>query len=165
MTALIVFAILLAIAGIVGSIVPGIPGPPLSWVGMLLVYFADRVGESSDPMTTTCLLIWLGITVIVTILDYVIPIEATRAAGGHKAASTGAVLGLVVGMLVPPLGIVMGSLLGAFLGELMVTDKGVWAAFKAGAGAFLGFILGTGIKLVASGIMAWLIIKYAFIIQ
>jgi hypothetical protein len=163
MTVLIVFAVLLAIAGIIGSVVPGIPGPPLSWIGMLLVYFADKSGDPTDPMSATVLLVWLAVTVIVTILDYVIPVEATRVAGGHKAASTGAVLGLVVGMLVPPLGIIAGSLLGAFIGELMVTDKGVWAAFKAGAGAFLGFILGTGLKLVTSGIMAWLIIKYAFI--
>lgn len=163
MTVLIVFAVLLAIAGIIGSVVPGIPGPPLSWIGMLLVYFADKAGDPTDPMSATVLLVWLAVTVVVTVLDYVIPIEATRVAGGHKAASTGAVLGLVAGLLVPPLGIIAGSLLGAFLGELLVTDKGVWAAFKAGAGAFLGFILGTGLKLVTSGIMAWLIIKYAFI--
>ena len=163
MTVLIVFAILLAIVGIIGSIVPGIPGPPLSWIGMLLVYFADKTGDPTDPMSATVLLVWLAITVIVTILDYVIPVEATRAAGGHKAASTGAVIGLVVGMLVPPVGIVMGSLLGAFLGELLVNDKGLWPAFKAGAGAFLGFLLSTGFKLAASGIMAWLIVKYAFI--
>lgn len=163
MTVLIVFAILLAIVGIIGSIVPGIPGPPLSWIGMLLVYFADKNGDPTDPMSATILLVWLAVTVIVTVLDYVIPVEATRVAGGHKAASTGAVLGLVAGMLLPPVGIVMGSLLGAFLGELLVNDKGVWPAFKAGAGAFMGFLLSTGIKLAASGIMAWLIIKYAFI--
>ena len=163
MVALIVFAVVFAILGIIGSIVPGLPGPPLGWVGMLLVYFADKVGERPDPMTTTCLLIWLGVTVIVTILDYIIPVETTRMTGGHKAASTGAILGLIAGMLIPPLGIILGSLLGAFLGELMVNDKGLWPAFKAGAGAFLGFLLGTGLKLVVSGVMAWLVIKYAFL--
>ena len=163
MTALIVLAIVLAVVGIIGSIIPGIPGPPLSWLGMLFVYFADRAGERPDPMSTTVLLVWLAVTVIVSILDYIIPVEATRMAGGHKAASTGALIGLFVGMFVPPIGIIAGSLIGAFLGELMVTDKGVWSAFKAGAGAFLGFILGTGLKLAASGIMAWLIVKYAFL--
>ena len=83
-------------------------------------------------------------------------------AGGHKAASTGAVLGLLAGMFFTPVGVVAGALIGAFLGELLVTDKGLWPAFKAGAAAFLGFILGTGLKLVCSGIMAWLIVKYAF---
>ena len=83
--------------------------------------------------------------------------------GGHKAASTGAIIGLLVGMLVPPVGIILGSLLGAFLGELLVNDKGIWPAFKAGIGAFIGFMMGTGLKLVISGVMAWLIIKYAFL--
>jgi len=163
MTALIVFALVLAAAGIIGSIVPGIPGPPLSWLGLLLVYISDKSGGGSDPMSTAVLIVWLVVTVVVTVLDYVIPAGTTRMAGGHKAASTGALLGMLAGMLLPPVGIIAGSLAGAFLGELLVNDKGAWAAFKAGAGAFLGFILGTGIKLAASGIMAWLIVKYAFL--
>ncbi len=161
MTVLIVFAIILAIVGIIGSIVPGLPGPPLSWIGMLLVYFANKSGGGDDPMSVTLLLVWLAVTVIVSILDYIIPSGMTRMAGGHKAASTGALIGLFAGMFFTPVGVVAGALIGAFLGELMVNDKGVWAAFKAGAGAFLGFILGTGLKLVCSGIMAWLIVKYA----
>lgn len=162
MTFLIVLAIILAIVGIIGSVVPGLPGPPLSWIGMLLVYFADKSADAQDPMSSTVLLVWLGITVLVSILDYVIPAGVTRIAGGHKAASTGALIGLFAGMFFTPIGVVTGALLGAFLGELMVNNKGVWAAFKAGAGAFLGFILGTGLKLVCSGVMAWLIVKYAF---
>lgn len=162
MVVLIVFAIIFAIVGIIGSVVPGLPGPPLSWVGLLLAYFADKVGDSQNPMSATVLLIWLLITVIVSVLDYVIPSGMTRMAGGHKAASTGALIGLFAGMFFTPIGVVAGALIGAVIGELMVNDKGAWAAFKAGAGAFLGFILGTGLKLVCSGIMAWLIVKYAF---
>ena len=163
MTVLIIFAILFAIAGIVGSVVPGIPGPPLSWIGMLLVFFADKVGDRPEPMTLAVLLIWLAITVIVSILDYIIPAKVTRLTGGHKAASTGALIGLFVGMFLTPVGVIAGSLGGAFLGELLVTNKGVWSAFKAGAGAFLGFMLGIGLKLCVSGVMAWLIIKLAFL--
>ena len=163
MVVLIVFAIIFAIVGIIGSVVPGLPGPPMSWIGMLLVFFAGRAGEKPDPMTITTLLIWLGVTILVTVLDYIIPVKTTQLTGGHKAASTGAILGLIVGMIVPPVGIILGSLLGAFLGELMVNDKGVWPAFKAGAGAFMGFLMGTGLKLAVSGVMAWLIIKYAFL--
>lgn len=163
MIALIVFAVIFAILGIIGSVLPALPGPPLSWVGMLLVFFADKVGERPDPMSTTTLLVWLGVTVLVSILDYIVPIKTTQLTGGHKAASTGAVIGLVVGMLVPPVGIILGSLLGAFFGELMVNDKGLWPAFKAGAGAFLGFLLSTGMKLAVAGVMAWLVIKYAFL--
>lgn len=162
MTVLIIIAVMLAVIGIIGSIVPGIPGPPISWLGLLLVYFADKAGDCTDPMSATVLFVWLGITVLVSVLDYVIPSGITRMAGGHKAASTGALIGLFAGMFFTPIGVVAGALLGAFLGELMVNDKGLWPAFKAGAGAFLGFILGTGLKLACSGVMAWLIIKYSF---
>ena len=163
MAVLIIIAIFFALLGIVGSIVPGIPGPPLSWIGMLMVYIANRVGERLDPMSTACLLIWLAVTVIVSILDYIIPVKTTQLTGGHKAASTGALIGLVAGMFFTPIGVVAGSLLGAFIGELLVNDQGVWPAFKAGAGAFLGFMLSTGLKLVVSGIMTWLIIRYSFL--
>ena len=162
MTVLIIFAVILALAGIVGSIVPGLPGPPLSWVGMLLAYFADKVGDRPEPMSLTVLLIWLAVTVIVTVLDYIVPSSVTRMAGGHKAASTGALIGLFAGMFLTPVGMIAGALIGAFLGELLISNNGVWGAFKAGAGAFLGFLLGTGLKLIASGVMAWLIVKYAF---
>ena len=163
MTVLIIFAILFGLAGIVGSVVPGLPGPPLSWIGMLLVYFADKVGDRPEPMSLAVLLIWLAVTIIVSVLDYIIPAKVTRLTGGHKAASTGALIGLFVGMFLTPIGVIAGSLGGAFLGELLVTNKGVWSAFKAGAGAFLGFMLGIGLKLCVSGVMAWLIIKFAFL--
>lgn len=160
MAALIVFAIICALIGLVGSIVPGLPGPPVSWVGMLLVYFSSQGGD--EPMTLTVLFIWLAVTVIVTVLDYVVPAWFTRVTGGNKGASIGAIVGLFAGMLIPPVGIIVGSLLGAFLGDYLVQDRGVWASFKASIGAFLGFITGTGMKLIVSGLMAYEIFKYAF---
>mgnify|MGYP003290164459 FL=1 len=149
-----------AVFGIVGSIMPGLPGPPVSWVGMLLVFFAEK--GTDNPMTLTTLIVWLVITVVVSVLDYVVPSWTTRAAGGHKAASTGALIGLLAGMFLTPIGMIAGALLGAFIGELMVTDKGVFAAFKAGLGAFAGFIFGTGLKLITSGIMCYIIVKIIF---
>jgi len=155
-----IFAILLGLIGIVGSIVPGLPGPPLSWVGMLLIYISGTKG-GADPLSLKALLIWLAVVTLVTVLDYVVPAWFTKVTGGHKQASTGAIIGLFVGMLLPPVGIIAGSLLGAFLGELLFADRGVWDSFKASIGAFLGFISGTGMKLICSGIMLWQIIKYA----
>lgn len=155
MTIWIVLAVIFAVLGIVGSVVPGLPGPPLGWVGLLFVFIAGKVGGN-------VLLIWLAVTVAVTALDYIIPAQVTRLAGGHKAASTGALIGLFAGMLLTPVGMVMGTLLGAFLGELLVTDKGLWSAFKAGAGAFVGVLLSTVLKLAVTGVMAWSIVKYSF---
>lgn len=160
MNVLEIFALVAAVFGIVGSIMPGLPGPPVSWVGMLLVFFAEK--GTDNPMTLTTLIVWLVITIVVSVLDYVVPSWTTRAAGGHKAASTGALIGLLAGIFLAPVGMIAGALLGAFIGELMVTDKGVFAAFKAGLGAFAGFIFGTGLKLITSGIMCYIIVKIIF---
>ena len=146
-----VFALILGLVGIVGSIIPALPGPPLSWVGLLLVYFSGQRGVA-DPMTLRFLMIWLAVTVIVTIFDYFVPAWFTKVTGGHKAASVGAMIGLFIGMF-SPFGIILGSLAGAFLGEFLFEKRGVWDSFKASLGAFLGFMSGTGAKLIVSGIL------------
>ena len=161
MDALGIFAIIAGLIGIIGSIVPGIPGPPISWVGLLLVYFTHGSG-SGEPMSTAFLFIWLAVTIIVTVLDYVIPAAFTRLTGGHKSASIGSVIGLFAGMLIPPVGMIFGALAGAFLAEYLIENHGVWNSFKASLGAFLGFISGTGLKLISSGLMLFYIFKFLF---
>ena len=150
-TVLIVLAFILCILGIVGSIVPGLPGPPLSWVGLVLIYLSHRMGGAD--MTTTFLLIWLGITIAVTILDYIIPSKVTKLAGGSKAGSTGAMIGMIIGIFLTPIGMIPCSLLGAFLAEMFQENKSAADALKSALGCFLGFLIGTGMKLLASGMM------------
>lgn len=111
-------------------------------------------------MSTKMLLIWLAITVIVSILDYVIPSYFTRLSGGSKTASRGAIAGLIVGLFVPPVGIIVGTLLGAFLAEFLIESKGVWPSMKSSLGALVGFLGGTGLKLITSGLMMYYIIVY-----
>jgi len=152
MDALAILAIILGILGLVGSIVPGLPGPPASWIGMLLAFF------STGDMTTSRLFVWLAITVLVSILDYVVPAFFTKFTGGSKYASLGAIVGLFAGIFVPPVGMILGSLLGAFLAEYLVANKGAWNSIKASLGAFLGFLCGTGMKIVCSGVMMYYII-------
>lgn len=147
-------AIVLALLGIVGSVVPGLPGPPLGWVGLLLIF----IGKGAAAVTPAGLIIWAVVVVAVTVLDYVVPAAMTKAAGGHKAASVGAVVGLFAGMFLTPVGMIAGSILGAFLGELLIEDRGAWDSFKASLGAFAGFIVGTLAKLAVSGILLWKII-------
>ena len=157
MIALKIFAVIFALVGIVGSVVPGIAGPPFSWLGLFLLYLAH---VPDDPVTVTTLLIWLCVATLLTVLDYVLPPRMTRALGGHKAASIGATIGLFAGMFLSPVGMIGGSLLGAFIAELVVEDNGVWASFKASIGTFLGFIITTGAKLIACGWMFFIIIKH-----
>ena len=160
MSVLAILAVAAGVVGIAGSVIPGLPGPPLSWVGMLLAYLAKGTNGSGDPMTTKMLVIWLAITVIVTVLDYIIPAYFTRLTGGSKVAARGAIVGLFVGLFVPPIGIIVGTLLGAFLADFFIEDKGAWASFKSSIGAFMGFLGGTGIKLIASVFMMYYIIVY-----
>lgn len=160
MLALQIVAVILAIAGIVGSIVPALPGPPAGWLGMLCVFFCHGTNASGEPMTLTCLLIWLAVTVIVTVLDYIVPAYMTKATGGHKAASRGAAIGLIAGMFFTPVGMILGSLIGAFVGEFFFADSGVWTSFKATIGTFLGFISGTLMKVAVCAAMAWYVVVY-----
>lgn len=162
MEALEVLAIIAVIAGIIGSVLPALPGPPLSWIGCLLVFIAGSSNRGTEPMSLEYLFIWLGIVLIVTVLDYVLPARFTSLAGGHKQASTGAMIGLFAGIFLTPIGMIGGSLLGAFIGEMMVTDKGIGPAFKAALGAFTGFIVTTGIKVIVSCMMAYYVFDYIF---
>lgn len=155
---LIVLAVIAGIIGIVGSIMPGLPGPPVSWVGLLLAYFGRRMGDSDNEITLTLLVVWFVIMIVVSILDYVVPAKFTKMAGGSKAASTGAIIGLFAGIFIPPIGMIVGSLLGAFLTEKLIGSKDVRAALKSSLGAFAGFLFGTGLKLIASGMMMYYIV-------
>ncbi|MCR4860767.1 MAG: DUF456 domain-containing protein [Bacteroidales bacterium] len=155
-TLMIILAVILGLLGIVGSIVPGIPGPPLSWVGILLIYFFG-----GDPMSSTLLFVLLAVTIVVTVLDYVVPAWFTRMTGGSRYASWGAIIGLFAGLILPlPGGMIVTSLAGAFLAELLLARKSTGASVKSAFGAFLGFLSGTGIKLISSAVMLYYIIAY-----
>ena len=155
-----VLAVIAGVIGIIGSVVPGLPGPPIGWVGLLCAYLGHGLNGAGDPMSRTFLLVWLAITIVVSVLDYVVPSWLTRVTGGHKAASVGAIVGLFAGMIIPPVGMIVGSLIGAFVAEFLVENRGIWASAKASLGAFQGVMLGTGLKLICSGVMFYYIIVY-----
>ena len=162
-TFIAILAIVLGIVGIVGSVVPGLPGPPLSWVGLLLLFLWGGGTDAADePMKLTFLLIWLAVTIVITIMDYVVPAYFTKLTGGSKAGGWGAIIGLFAGLVVPPVGMIVGSLIGAFIAELLYAKKDTVTSLKSALGAFLGFIFGTGAKLIAAGLMLFYIFVYAF---
>lgn len=161
METLEILAVIAAIVGIIGSIVPALPGPPVSWVGMLLVFFARSDGRES-LMSPTFLFGWLAAVIIVSILDYYLPVRLTTVSGGHKGASVGAMVGLFAGIFLTPIGMVTGSFIGAFIGELLSGNQDLAQALKAALATFVGFILTTGIKVITSCVMAWYIFDYIF---
>ena len=151
---LIVFGILLMIAGISGCVLPVLPGPPLSYLGLLLLHFTERY-----QFSTRFLIIWAIITVVIYALDYIIPAWGTKKFGGSKQGIWGSMIGLVIGLFFfPPFGIIIGPFLGAIIGEL-ISGKDSRVALKSGFGAFIGFLTGTLLKLIASGMMTWYFFK------
>lgn len=156
-----ILAVLAGVIGIIGSVLPALPGPPLSWVGMLLLYFWGGTDSAGEPMSLTILLVMLAVTVVVTVLDYVVPAYFTKKTGGSKYAERGTILGLIIGMIFfPPWGMIVGSFLGAYLAEIWYAKKASGDALKAAFGSFLGFLAGTGMKLVACAVMMYYIIVY-----
>jgi len=151
--ALVIVGILLILLGIIGSFLPILPGPPISWVGLLMLHLTTAIPQD-----------WwfLGITAAVALaifaLDYVIPVVGTKKFGGTKAGMIGTTIGLIVGLLAPiPGGIIIGPFAGAFLGELSNKADNK-TALKAAFGSFLGFLTGTFMKFVVSIIFAGLFI-------
>lgn len=153
-----VVAVILGIIGLLGCLLPVLPGPPCSFAGMLLLYLWGSPCVLED-ITLRLLIIMLAITVAVTVLDYIVPGWITRVTGGTKYASRGATAGMVAGIVFfPPWGMIAGAFVGALLAELYWGEKKMSQGLKAAAGSFLGFILGTGLKLVASAVMMYYIV-------
>ncbi|MCD6354998.1 MAG: DUF456 domain-containing protein [Prolixibacteraceae bacterium] len=151
---LIALGVILLAGGILGCVLPVIPGPPLSYIGLLLLHFTERYSFS-----TKFLLIWAIITAIVYALDFIIPAWGTKKFGGSKRGVWGSIIGLIAGLFFfPPVGIILGPFIGAVVGELTV-GKESGAALKSGFGSFLGFLTGTLLKLITSGMMTWYFVK------
>jgi len=151
---LFAIAVLLCITGVLGAILPALPGPPLNYAAVWLIHLTKRGNYSWQ-----FLVIWGVITALTIILEYVIPIIGAKRFGGTKWGIWGCIVGLVAGVfIVPPVGMIVGPFAGAFAGEL-IGGKKSGQAFKAGLGSFLGFVMGTGIKVVVSLVMTFYVFK------
>lgn len=149
-TFLIIAGTVFIVIGFLGSILPVLPGPPLSYVALILLQFTDPA-----PFTTWFMVVWAIIVVVVTVLDNVIPAYGTKRFGGSTYGVWGSVIGIVAGIFFfPPIGLVVGPLIGAFIGEL-IAGKESDQAWKSAMGSFAGFLAGTLIKLIASGVMGY----------
>jgi len=148
---------LLLVVGIIGCILPVLPGQILSWGSLLILQLT-----SPPPFNAKFIVVWALITAGVTLMDYYVPIWGTKKLGGSKKGMWGATIGLVIGIFFfPPFGLIVGPFVGAFVGEL-IAGKDSNTAFKSGLGSFLGFVAGTMMKLVISFIMGYYFIINAF---
>ena len=156
---LLIVGFLLAITGIIGSILPILPGPILGWFGLLLLYLTKIV-----PINYTLLGITLVVAIAVLVLDYVIPSVGTKKFGGTKFGVIGTTIGLILGIFFfPPIGLIVGPFVGAFIGEIVFNKTKGPQALKSALGSFLGFLASTIMKLTISlvflGIFIWEVLE------
>ena len=145
---LLIIGILCIIVGFIGCIIPALPGPPLSYLGLLLLEWSKYANFS-----LTSLLILAALVIGITVADNIIPIYMTKKMGGTKWGTWGATIGLILGMI---FGGIIGTILGPFLGALIFeliggTEKK--PALQSAFGSLIGFVLGVGGKLIVSGII------------
>ncbi len=165
---LFILAIVVVIIGFIGDIIPGIPGTPVSYLALLLMHWTDRISYSPQ------FLVVMGfICVVITALDYVVPVWGTKKFGGTKAGVRGSTIGLIIGILVLPmlgivlgpfgiLGILGGPFLGAYIGEKIggTPDDRAW---RSAFGSFIGFLTGTFMKIVYTLVVVFYIVKDIFV--
>lgn len=159
-TALLIIGFVCMIIGILGSFLPVLPGPGLSWIGILLLYSTTAI-----PMNYWILGISLVVVILITVLDYLIPAQGTKRFGGSSYGVWGTNIGLIVGIFIPiPFGFVIGPFVGAFIGEMIYNSTDHKRALRAATGSFIGFIASSFMKFVVCmvflGLFAWIVWDY-----
>ncbi len=156
---LLIFGFIFMLVGILGSFLPVLPGPTISWIGLLLLYLTKVVPDDW---------LFLGITLVIALtvfaLDYIIPAVGTKKFGGTRAGMLGTMIGLLVALFFPilgPFGIIIWPFVGALVGELLnKADKKT--ATKAAFGSFIGFLTGTFLKFMVTIVYLGLFIMTAW---
>ncbi len=139
--------ILLWIIGLIGCFVPVIPGPPIAYLGILAMQFRQE-----PPFSTWALVLWGLFILIITVLDYWVPVYGTKIFGGSKWGANGSLIGMIAGLFTGfftgPIGMFAGAFVGAFVGEILY-GKNEKDALTAAFGSFLGFLAGVVMKVVS----------------
>jgi hypothetical protein len=144
---LAVVAGLMVGVGVIGSIIPVIPGPIISILSLYLLSLAGEWAIYSWPV----LIVLTVIALAVTVLDNVLPATASKKAGAGRPGVIGSVIGMLVGsFLIPPFGVILGAFVGALLGEMIFNPENE-EPLKAALGVFRGTLLATILKLAAAG--------------
>jgi len=115
--ALVILGFIFMIVGILGSFLPILPGPPLSWVGLLLLNLTKAI-----PLDWWFLDVTLVIATLILAIDYIIPAIGAKKFGGSKVGMIGTTLGLAVALIFPifgVFGIIIWPFVGAFVGEII----------------------------------------------
>jgi uncharacterized protein len=137
MTALGVIVAVLMLAGLVGAVVPLLPGTPLVFAGAL-VY---AIATDFEPVGAGRLAVLAVLAVAGWALEHIAGALGARRAGGGRAAVVGALVGAVIGLAFAPLGLLLGPIAGAIAGELL-TGRDPAGSVRTGIGTALGVLGG-----------------------
>ncbi|MGC6469944.1 MAG: DUF456 domain-containing protein [Flavobacteriales bacterium] len=157
-TLVIIICSFLLLLGILGCFIPVIPGPPLSFIALLVLsLFTDY--KADDDF----LWLWGAVVVGVTALDFWLQVYGVKKFGGTKKAINGTMIGLAVGIFVPiPLGFIIGPFLGALIGAYLDEKEDLIKVIKIASGALLGFLGGVVLKLM---VCFYLVYEFYLLIQ
>lgn len=155
-----IIALIAGAIGLLGVILPVLPGTILSFGGMICAYFVQ-----GSTITMTQLVICGILSIIVVVLDYLLPGYFTKLFGGTKAGITGATIGTFVGFLFGIPGIILGPFFGAVIGEMVGSKTTFDNAINIGLGSMLSFLVGSGIKLIVGVYMMFYIIKSFIVVM
>ena len=156
---LISISALLILIGILGSVIPILPGPPIAFGGLLLVHFT-----SNHPFSVEFLILFGALAILSAVIDNVLPIYATKKFNGSKKGVWGSAIGLIIGLFFfPPFGIIIGPMLGAFIGEIL-DGKSPNNSVKPAFGSLIGFLSSIFLRFALSIVMAYYFIVEVFIV-
>ena len=145
------------IIGLMGALLPILPGLPFSYLGILILHFSGVT-----TFSTTFLVVWAFVIFSIMILENALPAYVTKKFGGSSYGAAGSFVGLILGILLfSPLGFLFGTLAGALIGEL-IFKQNLQVALKATLGSFIGFLTSTLIKIIVAIIFVVLFFRVLF---
>lgn len=157
--ALWIVAVILMAIGLVGIVLPALPGTLLIFLGILLASWIE--GFSKVGLWP---LVAIGIIGALTyFVDLIAAALGAKKLGASKRAIVGAGLGTVAGLFFGLPGIIVGPFVGAVIGELTV-DRDIKKAGQAGLAAWIGFVVGTAIKVSMAFLMIGLFLVFYFLL-
>jgi uncharacterized protein YqgC (DUF456 family) len=148
---LLILSLIFIILGYVGSFVPGLSGPPLAWVAILLLYFISNIQLPLWVLIVTGVIAGLSL-----LLEWIIPAYGTKIFKGSKYGIRGSYIGMIIG-IIAPIPFLIGPFVGAYVGELYMDPKDQSRALKAALGTFIGFLLAIlmNFALVSLMLLVW----------
>ena len=147
----IIISSILMLLGLAGSVLPILPGPPLSFIGLFVLALLKHF---SPPLTPTLVIILAIVTIIVIVMDYIIPLMGAKRYGASKWGVWGSVLGMAIGIFWSPFAMLVGAFIGAVVVEWLVGKK-KGEALRAGWGVLMGTLFATILRLGVSGMMTY----------